>query len=478
LTPDLYSHFQSSLRYSTQALAINTLLDTLIRPNADTETNPKSCIEWRYDAGHAVSHIAIGDSAHAGGQWADNPVSASWDIGTLSYAEMLSLPGYSYSDHYAEARKEPMPDFIRPSRAEVADYFKAYPSAVGISDAIQTLTTVSGISRTSGGFYIASHEIHCKHLVLASGIFTVNIPPPKLLAPLAEVDSSCDPLLVIGSGFSAADVILSAPPTRKIIHIFQWKPERASPLRGCHHTAYPEYATIYRQMKMAAMASGKRTPARSPLLRRKSNPFFNSRDWATYYQGFPNATIVDVTSNEGNYIAKIELENGDILETSIAHLDYVVGRRGALKYLDHALQDEVLEPNPEPTETPGLISAHTLRAKAEADLEVAPNVYIIGSLAGDSLVRHAVGGCVYAASRIMDSASFPSSNSTRSGTSTPVRTAPATPKTGGPVIVANGNAHQDLHFDRKKLKRSVDLAREENRVWAESGWSGGGRWVP
>ena len=37
LTPDLYAHFLSSLRYSTQALPVNTLLDTLVRPNADTE---------------------------------------------------------------------------------------------------------------------------------------------------------------------------------------------------------------------------------------------------------------------------------------------------------------------------------------------------------------------------------------------------------------------------------------------------------
>ncbi|KAF2816093.1 uncharacterized protein BDZ99DRAFT_565964 [Mytilinidion resinicola] len=465
LTPELYAHFSSSLRYSTQALPINTLLDTLIRPNADTEINPTSCIEWRNDPGRAISHIALGDAAQAGGQWADNPVSASWNIGTLSYAEMLSLPGFSYSDYYAETRKEAIPDFIRPSRADVADYYKAYPAAVGILDSIRTSTIVGHVSRTSHGFYIASHGISCRHLVLASGIFTVNIPPPKLLAPLAELLNSCDPLLVIGSGFSAADVILSTPPNRQIIHIFQWIPnQRPSPLRGCHHTAYPEYATIYRQMKLAVMAGRKKAPSKSPLMRQKLNPFFNSRDWATY-RGLPNAMIVDVTNDNGRYVVKIKLESGDILETPIGHLEYVVGRRGSLAYLDQALQDEVLEPNPSDSESnaAGLISAHTLRAKAETDLEVAPNVFIIGSLAGDSLVRHAVGGCVYAASKIMDIASSSISCSSRTGTTTPVGAASPISKTGSPLR-ANCNTHQDLHLDRRKLKRSVDIASAENKV--------------
>jgi hypothetical protein len=277
LTPDLYAHFLSSLRYSTQALPVNTLLDTLIRPNADTELNPKSCIEWRYEPEKAISHVAIGETAHAGGQWAENPVSASADIGTLSYAEQLSLPGYSYADHLAGNGKQDETEFVRPSRTEVADYLRAYPEAVGISQNVYTDLRAEDVYRTAKGFTIGSLGIRCKHLVLASGIFTVNIPPPLLLAPIAQLDSRDAPLLVIGSGFSAADVIISAPPTRRIIHIFQWAPEkRPSPLKGCHHTAYPEYATVYRQMKLAAAASSKKNKlVKSPSTRRKSNPSSN-----------------------------------------------------------------------------------------------------------------------------------------------------------------------------------------------------------
>jgi hypothetical protein len=45
-----------------------------------------------------------------------------------------------------------------------------------------------------------------------------------------------------------------------------------------------------------------------------------------------------------------------------------------------------------------------LRSKVLEDLELAPNVFAIGSLTGDSLIRFAYGSCTYAAARIMASA--------------------------------------------------------------------------
>ncbi|KAF2266438.1 hypothetical protein CC78DRAFT_566827 [Lojkania enalia] len=491
LTPDLYAHFSSSLRYSTQALPVNTLLDTLIRLNADTDTNPTSCIEWRYEPEKAVSHVAIGETPQAGGQWAENPVAARADIGTLSYAEMLSLPGYSYSEHIAQEEKREQCDFVRPTRAQVAGYLKAYPQAVGISDAVHTATRVPTVHRTANGFVIGSLGIRCKHLVLASGIFTVNIPPTPLLMPIAQLDTCTEPLLVIGSGFSAADVIISAPRTRKVIHIFQWAPDtRPSPLRGCHHSAYPEYATIYRQMKMSAIGPNKKLHARSPLLRQKSNPFFAQRDWATCYEGLPNAEVLETSCPEGagKAVVKIRTASGDVISRTVGGLEYCVGRRGSLDYLSPDLCAEVLGADNEDitaSQPPTLISGQTLRAKAESSLEVAKDVFIIGSLAGDSLIRHAVGGCVFAAGRIMKITPSaisprlslsPASSSPRSASPTPLsdeKSVSSTPSQTSslvgveltPALLANG--HSDLHIDRKKMARVVEVANVENRYWVE-----------
>ncbi|PZD46611.1 hypothetical protein A1F97_00589 [Pyrenophora tritici-repentis] len=497
LTPDLYAHFLSSLRYSTQALPVNTLLDTLIRPNADTELNPKSCVEWRYEPEKAIAHVVIGETAHAGGQWAENPVSASVNIGTLSYAEQLSLPGYSYADHLARNGKQDETEFVRPSRSEVADYLRAYPEAVGISDSVFTDLKAENIYRTVKGFSIGSLRMRCKHLALASGIFTVNIPPPPLLAPIAQLDSNEAPLLVIGSGFSAADIIISAPPTRRIVHVFRWAPEdRPSPLRGCHHTAYPEYATVYRQMKLAALAASKKSKTvKTPSIRRKSNPF-QQRDWSLY-EGLPNAEVLSVSTSKGVATVELRLRSGDIITREVGGLAYVVGRRGTLDFVSPELRSEILSVPDNMTldsSSGHLISSRTLRPKTEVtSLEVARDVFVIGSLTGDTLIRHAVGGCVFAAGRILnaiptiyspDSTPSPTSSTPRSAS--PVSTSdtethaddtrPGSRKsqTGQRTPSELTNGHGDLHLDRRKLVRAVETAHAENRYWVDSGWWAGG----
>lgn len=493
IAPDLYEHFSSSLRYSTQALPINTLLDTLIRPNADTEVNARSCVEWLYEPRKAVSHVALGNTRQPGGQWAENPVAASWDIGTLSYAEMLSLPEYSLEDHFKATHGTGMPEFLRPSRREVADYYAAYPSKVGIEETIIDSEQVIGVSRTSKGFYIASHGIRCKHLVLASGIFSISLPPPPLLAPIVTLDSPNDPLLVIGSGFSAADVIISTSPHRKIIHVYQWHPdERPSPLRGCHHQAYPEYAGVYRQMKLAAISSESHRTAKSPLMRRKTNPFFNQRDWASVYEGLPNAEIVSIEPLNGSTTITFRLESGKLVDRTVGGLQYVVGRRGTLDFLEANLRSEILNLDSMSLGNESFISGRTLRRKAEESFEMATNAFLIGSLAGDSLVRHAFGGCVSVAGKVLHrngvsttTASNTAPRTTKCKTGDSIELAVAASKipskstlsagcckssTNSPVLRPNGTEHEDLHLDRRKMITSLDLAESQNRVWQESGW--------
>jgi hypothetical protein len=455
VTPDVYAHMQYSIRYSSQALPINTLLDTLVRPNADTELNPTSCVLWKHEAKKAVSHIVLTGATEAGGQWVTSASGTSDEIGTLSYAEMLSLPGYSFGDHHLRQYGTPLQDFQRPSRAQVASYYAAYPTEVGISSTFHPSTAVSRVTRTSTGFHIAPANINCSNLVLATGIFNVTTPPPPFLSPFTAFDSCELPLLVIGSGFSAADAIISAPPSRKIIHIFKWDPEnRPSPLRACHHQAYPDYAGIYRQMKGAAAlsaVSGQQTVL-SPILKKKGNPFFKQRDWRSVYEGLPNAAIDKAYLSAGKARLSIRLDDGRLVERIAGGLAYQVGRRGSLEYLDPALRTEVVYcqlqlPPKQPFE--GLLNCRTLRSKAEADLEVAPNVFITGSLTGDSLVRHAFGACLYAAGKIMGVQRQPSPSRAKPDACVAV----FGPDGGGNSdgVLANGSAHADLHVDRREL---------------------------
>ena len=400
---DLTAHFGASrLSYSTQALPVNVLLDTLLRPLADTNPGQyETCIEWRYEPKRRIEHVVLGNAAHSGGQWADNPVEGSWDIGALSYAEMLSLPGYSLLDHLQKTSQKPVEEFHRPSRREVADYLKVYPARVGIENAIHTNITVRNVCRTEEGFYIQNLDLRCKRLVLASGTFSTLVPARPLLQPLLRLPSNTLnnlPLLVVGSGFTAADVIISAPPQRKIIHIFKWEPDlHPSPLRACHPRAYPEYASIYRRMKLAAKKHLGSKQVFSPM-RRKSNPF-EGPQWEDFYEGLPNTYIKAVETRPNHARITLENSNGETFERDISSLQYVIGRRGSLEYLDTELLSDALRGSPSKEGT--LIAGKTLRSKAEESLEIAQDVFITGSLTGDSLIRFAFGGCVYVARELM-----------------------------------------------------------------------------
>lgn len=446
---ELTAHFAASrLSYSTQALPVNVLLDTLIRPLADTDPGKyQTCVEWHFEEEKAIKHIVLGNTAEAGGQWADNPVSASWDIGTLSYAEMLSLPGYSFEDHYQMLSGKHVPDFHRPTRREVADYLATYPRAVGIKDSIYTNVEVGQISRTHEGFHIGSHNTVCKNLILASGVFSHLIPPRPLLRPLGPLTSATHtkevPLLVVGSGFTAADVIISTPPGRKIIHIFKWDPEnRPSPLRACHPRAYPEYANVYRHMKLAAMNTVGTHSVTSPMRTRKSNPFFTDRDWDKVYEGLPNTHIKDVAMRDDCALLTLEASDGSILEREISGMDYVIGRRGSLGYLDPGLADEIDTSMGQSPINAALISGQTLRLKMEKSTELAPDLFAIGSLTGDSLIRFAYGGCFFTAQQIMGSSqSRPgTTESSPTESSTRVSTAPSSP------VDLHASGHSDLHL--------------------------------
>ena len=401
---DLTAHFTASrISYSTQALPVNVLLDTLLRPLADTNPGQyETCVEWRYEAAKYNEHVVLGNTANAGGQWADNPIEGSWDIGALSYAEMLSLPGYTLPEHLRRNVRKPIEDFYRPSRREVAEYLKAYPAMVGIEDSVYTNSAVEGVSRTGEGFYITSQDLRCKHLVLASGTFSNLIPARPPLQPLLNLpcpsDDSDFPLLVVGSGFTAADVILSTPPNRKVIHIFKWAPdERPSPLRACHPRAYPEYASIYRKMKLAAKKHLGPPQVLSPM-RRKSNPF-EPPNVGTFYEGLPNTCIKNVKTHGKSATITLQDSNNEVSERQISCMQYVIGRRGSLEYLNDSIMNEVLGESFSTSAAP--IAGRTLRIKAEENLEVAQDIFIIGSLTGDSLIRFAFGGCVYAAREIL-----------------------------------------------------------------------------
>ena len=481
---DLASHFDASrISYSTQALPINVLLDTLLRPLADTDPGQyECCVRWEFEPEKSTEHLVLGNTAIAGGQWADNPVAGSWDIRALSYAEMLSLPRYGLLDHLRDERHELVEDYHRPSRREVAEYLKVYPAMVGIEGSVYTNSSVEGVSRTEEGFFIKSHNLRCKHLVLASGTFSNIIPARPLLRPVMDLPNPSGhsdlPLLVVGSGFTAADVILSTPSGRKIIHIFKWAPdEHPSPLRACHPRAYPEYASIYRRMKIAAKKHLGSSQVFSPT-RKKSNPF-ERPDWEDFYEGLPNTYIRNVETHEGFATITLEDSSHKISQRQISGVQYVIGRRGSLEYLEEPILSDVLGDSL--SNNGSSITGRTLRRKAEENLEVARDVFITGSLTGDSLIRFAFGGCIYAAREIMrrTNASVNEEDRTTLSVNESKMTSSHSNcmdgvKEPAKHVYDDTNGHSGLEIDMKSQAVSVDFELKSSELWTENAWWSGG----
>lgn len=426
--------------------------------------------------------MVLGNTANAGGQWADNPVAGSWDIGALSYAEMLSLPHYSLLEQLRKHSKKPIEEFHRPSRREVAEYLKLYPAMAGIEDSVYTNCNVDGVIRDGEGFFIGSHNLRCKHLVLASGTFSNLIPARPLLHSLLDLPypacESDSPLLVIGSGFTAADVILSTPPDRHIVHIFKWAPdEHPSPLRACHPRAYPEYASVYRKMKLAAKKHSHPTQVFSPM-RIRSNPF-ERPDCEDRYEGLPNTCIKAVIMHGST--ATITLENNDreIFQREVSSMQYVIGRRGSLEYLEENVLAQILDSSW--SSMGNVISGKSLRSKAESNLEVASNNFIIGSLTGDSLIRFAFGGCVYAAREIMRRKDNPVDNDIHPLLSASEVESNLYDHNGMNGYTRTGknihdftNGHSSLDVDMKSRGMTINSQRRRIELHKDSGlWSGG-----
>jgi hypothetical protein len=150
-------------------------------------------------------------------------------------------------------------------------------------------------------------------------------------------------------------------------------------------------------MKLAALTSQSSRDPRPRTGRRRSSTFDLSRDWTSNYEGLPNTEVIDVRMAESHAVITFRNDAKEIFERQISQLVYVVGRRGRLDYLEPALSEQL-----DITESDArLLSAQSLRRQASESTEITKDVFIIGSLTGDSLIRFGFGSCIYAAGKLM-----------------------------------------------------------------------------
>jgi hypothetical protein len=83
---------------------------------------------------YLVSHAVFGCARRPGGQWSEkSKLPLGSGIETLSYAEMLSLPGYTFGDYYKEKYAQEIPGFTAPVKRKFQNTSLRIPHASGLT---------------------------------------------------------------------------------------------------------------------------------------------------------------------------------------------------------------------------------------------------------------------------------------------------------------------------------------------------------
>ncbi|KAA8917195.1 hypothetical protein TRICI_000646 [Trichomonascus ciferrii] len=421
--------------YSSNMLAVDLLVDTLVAADetefASNSACKKSRILWKQCK--QVSHKVLGNSPHAGGQWTNiNETDGPEDM-SLSYAEMLSLPEYSYSEFFEEKYHTRLKDYSRPTRRDVSDYYAEYPKRVGIESNFMfnvTVTCVDEAKDNCSSFNVTyvNHKtgtttsLRASNVVLASGVsdrpnykhssasqdfgqlakiissaddkhfLNTHTVVPPLATPPCEDPCTHGPCstLIIGSGVSAAEAINKCQKGSSVIHIFKWDPKNnPCPLRRYPKELYPEYASVYNLIvKTVREAKAKK---HCTMTEQEDN-----RD----YEGLVNAKVIEITPDG---MVDIELENGDIIHRRVSKIKLRTGRSGCLDYVCPRVLNHINEDAGD-NEYLSHITKNTIRDELDgfsSNLKITDKVYAIGSLSGDTLVRFMLGGCMLVAQQLM-----------------------------------------------------------------------------
>ncbi|KAG0209277.1 hypothetical protein BGX31_002168 [Mortierella sp. GBA43] len=224
---------------------------------------------------------------------------------------------------------------------------------------------------------------------LAPELVSVPMAPP-VLPPVnrastrspAPRSSAHLPIVIVGTGLSAADAILliqEKQPWRRIIHIYKhFSASEPSPLKRCHRDVYPEYASVWVRMKKSATLknsvlsycpspspSSTSTSTSSPSPRHcnlfgdavsantceqckvlsmshqaESNQQPPPLCTACSYKGLPDASVSSWDPVTGKIV--IILSHGVVIQERVAAVGVFIGKQVHMGFLKGSLAQEML----------------------------------------------------------------------------------------------------------------------------------------
>ena len=285
---------------------VSLLIDNLMHPDADLGAHLQSKIKWRHDSSLSIDHICLGRGG-IGGVW--NQLTSK-QLKTISMADWMELPNYPMSTFRQVRRScrcrqssnnKSTTDDQESRRAtydEVRSYYIHYVKRNQLVNNFRNGTEVTSIARVcvDAPYYDEVTEeirtpeplweirgydeqtknpfvIHAKYVVLATGIpqnitrplgfigeqasqsftFTTLNDIEKLIINEKRLRNNSKPLLVVGCGLTAVDVLLLCQQySIPVLHVFRRAiDDYELVLNQLPANLYPEYEHIRELIKQS-----------------------------------------------------------------------------------------------------------------------------------------------------------------------------------------------------------------------------------
>ncbi|KAE9553525.1 hypothetical protein FO519_003274 [Halicephalobus sp. NKZ332] len=347
------------------------LLNPGVRPVAqllDMLMRPINHLQFQYNQTTDIPHLVFGET-DIGGSWTEYDE----EMITVSLANWLDLPGFTIEEWL-----KGQPLVARLPAGVVREYLKAYAEKMNLLSKMKSRTKITEITKLHDGFskdvfYQVSGEdsegqsftVRCKKVVLACGqshqrhleVEGEYLEPNVVydvthLKRVLHMEEGLQrgKILIVGDGISAADAINFCLKNQlPVLHVMkrselQLKQTMLSKLSP---SIYPEYAKAYKLM------TGKRENV--------------------LYERVTSASVIKLSKR----VATIRVMDKEIHE-SFQVLVACIGRRSELSMFPEKIE---------------------FNADYRCDSD--PQIFAVGSLAGDHFIRYLVGGCLQVASSLL-----------------------------------------------------------------------------
>lgn len=374
---------------------VSVLFDALQNPEADFGVERASCLTWTLHPERRVDHVVLGQGA-VGGSW--SRMKDFDETFTVSFAQWMQLPGRAIDG------TESGPSGRRLSLGKVAKYYEQYVRDQGLITLFRNHSLVTGLQfnevkkkwKVSGWQEGQGHfEYVADRVVLATGNSDtpnrLNVPDedlPFVFHSLTDLERMLtdarnfnlkDPVVIVGSGLSAADAILACSQHKvPVRHVFRRHPEDpALVFNQLPENLYPEYHMVHGGMKGQACGFD--------------------------YKTFPMHSVVEIRKQREVVLTNLLRADDDSTPSSTTTIRcsyalILIGRRPDISFIRSEKMREELphfagEPL-NPRSNPVRIHPFTHACCSQ------PRLYAMGPLVGDNFVRFVQGGAMAIASHI------------------------------------------------------------------------------